>query len=101
MRAEAVTVDQSGAKKLTCSTPHVRFGSCVTSIAGPYGDAQLFERWRRALRVRRSGADSKPPQAAAVKSRGGERCGNVGTVIPAGNAHWPLCNGNGRTSRAV
>jgi len=29
-------------------------------------------------------ADSKPPQAAAVKSRGGERCGKVGTMIPAG-----------------
>src|SRR5262249_34929606 len=25
-------------------------------------------------------ADFKPPQAAAVKSRGGERCGNVGTM---------------------
>src|SRR6516225_6459759 len=30
-------------------------------------------------RGRQSGADLKPPQAAAVKSRGGERCGNVGT----------------------
>src|SRR5215813_11186209 len=29
-------------------------------------------------------ADSKPPQAAAVKNRGGERCGKVGTMIPAG-----------------
>jgi hypothetical protein len=29
-------------------------------------------------------ADLKPPQAAAVKSRGGERCGNAGTMIPAG-----------------
>ena len=26
----------------------------------------------------------KPPQAAVVKSHGGERCGNVGTMIPAG-----------------
>src|SRR5215831_16197183 len=43
------------------------------------GDAQLYERGRRALRVRQSGADLKPPQAAAVKSRGGERCGNAGT----------------------
>jgi hypothetical protein len=25
-------------------TTHDRSGSCVTSIAGPYGDAQLFER---------------------------------------------------------
>jgi hypothetical protein len=38
----------------------------------------------KALRVRQSGADPKPPQAAAVKRRGGERCGNVGTMIPAG-----------------
>jgi len=29
-------------------------------------------------------ADPKPPQAAVVKSHGGERCGNVGTKIPAG-----------------
>src|SRR4030081_2726217 len=29
-------------------------------------------------------ADPKPPQAAVVKSDDGERCGNVGTVIPAG-----------------
>jgi hypothetical protein len=26
----------------------------------------------------------KPPRVAAVKSRGGERRGNVGTMIPAG-----------------
>src|SRR5271157_1535251 len=30
-------------------------------------------------RGRQSGADLKPPQAAVVKSDGGERCGNVGT----------------------
>src|SRR5262249_27436144 len=29
-------------------------------------------------------ADPKPPQAAAAKIRGGERCGKVGTMIPAG-----------------
>jgi len=58
---------------------HFRFGSCVTSVAGPNGDAQLYERWRRALRVRQSGADPKPLQAATAKSRGGERCGKVGT----------------------
>jgi hypothetical protein len=29
-------------------------------------------------------ADPKPPQAALVKSHGGERCGKVGTMIPAG-----------------
>src|SRR5262249_35170329 len=48
-----------------------RFGSCVTSIARPYGNAQLYGRWRRALRGRQSGADLKPPQAAVVKSDGG------------------------------
>lgn len=29
-------------------------------------------------------ADPKPPRAALVKSHGGKRCGNVGTMIPAG-----------------
>ena len=29
-------------------------------------------------------ADPKPPRAAAVKSRGGERRGNAWTMIPAG-----------------
>jgi hypothetical protein len=28
---------------------HVAVGSCVTSNAGPHGEAQLYERWRRAL----------------------------------------------------
>src|SRR6516164_282442 len=62
-----------------CSPVNVRFGSCVTSIAGPNGHAQLYERWRRALRGRQTGVDLKPPQAAVVKSNGGERCGNAGT----------------------
>src|SRR5215216_3712658 len=61
------------------SRADVRVGSCVTSIAGPNGYAQLYERWRRALRGRQSGVDLKPPQAAVVKSNGGERCGKVGT----------------------
>src|ERR1039457_985822 len=34
---------------------------------------------RRALRGRKSGSGLKPPQAAVVKSDGGERCGNAGT----------------------
>jgi hypothetical protein len=29
-------------------------------------------------------ADPKPLQAAVVKADGGERCGKVGTMIPAG-----------------
>jgi hypothetical protein len=28
--------------------------------------------------------DPKPPQAATAKSHGGERCGNVGAMIPTG-----------------
>src|SRR5258706_2427092 len=32
-----------------------------------------------ALRGRQSGVDLKPPEAAVVKSNGGERCGNAGT----------------------
>src|SRR5258705_3618035 len=32
-----------------------------------------------ALRGRQSGVDLKPPQAAVVKSNGGERCGSAGT----------------------
>src|SRR3981189_3137254 len=35
-------------------------------------------------RGRQSGVDLKPPQAALVKSDGGEHCGNAGTKIPAG-----------------
>jgi len=54
-------------------------GSCVTNIAGPHGGMQLYERWRKALRDRQSVVDLKPPQAAVVKSHGGERCGKAGT----------------------
>src|SRR5215831_3036725 len=43
------------------------------------GAAQLYERRRKVLRVRQSGADLKPPQAAVDKSHGGERRGKVGT----------------------
>jgi retron-type reverse transcriptase len=37
--------------------------------------AMLCQRWRQALRDRPAGGGPKPPQAASVKSRGGERCG--------------------------
>lgn len=37
--------------------------------------AMLYRRWRKILRSRPAGAGSKPPQAAGVKSPGGERCG--------------------------
>jgi len=39
------------------------------------GRAVLCQRWRKVLRDRPAGGGSKPPQAASVKSRGGERCG--------------------------
>gem|GEM_PF-4346686 len=38
--------------------------------------AVLHERWGWAPRSRPAGGGCKPPQAAPVKSRGGERCGN-------------------------
>ena len=37
-----------------------------------------------ALCVERSGVEPKPPQAAAVKSRVGERYGKAGAMISAG-----------------
>jgi len=52
---------------------------CVTSAVMSIGGAQLYERWRRALRGRPSGADLNPLQAAVVKSDGGERCRKAGT----------------------
>src|SRR5215813_9405973 len=45
--------------------------NCAGDEGGPFGFGDQV-------------ADSKAPQAAAVKSRGGERCGKVGTMIPAG-----------------
>jgi putative transposase len=41
--------------------------------------ALLYRRWRMTLRSRPAGAGSKPPQAAGVKSPGGERCGKGGS----------------------
>jgi hypothetical protein len=45
--------------------------NCTGDEGGPFGFGDQV-------------ADPKPPRAAAVKCRGGERRGNVGTVIPAG-----------------
>jgi hypothetical protein len=45
--------------------------NCTRDEGGPFGFGDQV-------------ADPKPPQAAVVKSDGGERCGNVGTMIPAG-----------------
>jgi hypothetical protein len=41
----------------------------------------LYRRWRWALRSRFAGRGCKPPQAASVKSRGGERCGKGGQSV--------------------
>ena len=45
--------------------------NCTRDEGGPFGFGDQV-------------ADPKPPQAAVVKSHGGERCGNAGTMIPAG-----------------
>src|SRR6516225_9368013 len=45
--------------------------NCTKDEGGPFGFGDQV-------------ADPKPPQAAVVKSHGGERCGNAGTMIPAG-----------------
>jgi hypothetical protein len=41
----------------------------------------LYQRWGWALRSRCAGRGCKPPQAASVKSRGGERCGKGGQSV--------------------
>ena len=53
------------------SRVHTAMRNCTGDEGGPFGFGDQV-------------ADPKPPQAAAVKSRGGERCGNAGTMIPAG-----------------
>jgi hypothetical protein len=45
--------------------------NCTRDEGGPFGFGDQV-------------ADPKPPQAAVIKSDGGERCGNVGTRLPAG-----------------
>ena len=45
--------------------------NCTRDEGGPFGFGDQV-------------ADPKPPRAAVVKSHGGERCGNAGTMIPAG-----------------
>jgi hypothetical protein len=53
------------------SPVHTATRNCTGDEGGPFGFGDQV-------------ADPKPPQAALVKSHGGERCGNVGTMIPAG-----------------
>jgi hypothetical protein len=44
-----------GNRPMCCAAANLRFVPCVTSNADPNGVTQLYRRWRRALRVRRSG----------------------------------------------
>jgi len=53
------------------SPVHTALRNCTGDEGGPFGFGDQV-------------ADPKPPRAAAVKSRGGERRGNVGTKILAG-----------------
>src|SRR5450755_2915492 len=69
--------DRSPARPRTSSgrcarpTVHTAARNCTRDEGRPFGFGDQV-------------ADPKPPRAAAVKSRGGERRGNVGTMIPAG-----------------
>ena len=53
------------------SPVHTAVRNCPGDEGGPFGFGDQV-------------ADPKPPQAAVVKSHGGERCGKVGTMIPTG-----------------
>ena len=53
------------------SPVHTVVRNCTGDEGGPFGFGDQV-------------ADPKPPRAAAGKSHGGERRGNVGTMIPAG-----------------
>jgi hypothetical protein len=62
----------SGLGRVSRASPvHTAVRNCTRDEGRPFGFGDQV-------------ADPKPPQAAVVKSHGGERCGNVGTTIPAG-----------------
>jgi retron-type reverse transcriptase len=61
--------------------PRTQGGS---DVEGRSRRAVLCQRWREALRDRPSGGGPKPPQAAPVKSRGGERCRKRRAESPSG-----------------
>src|ERR1700704_6993221 len=62
----------SGSGLVSRVTPvHTAMRNCTGDEGRPFGFGDQV-------------ADPKPPQAAVVKSDGGERCGKVGTMIPAG-----------------
>ena len=59
-------------------------GLVSRSATGPHGARNCTGDEGRSFGFGDQVADPKPPQAAVVKSHGGERCGNVGAKIPAG-----------------
>jgi hypothetical protein len=66
-------------------TDYFRCGSCVTNRSRSKRlRATLQGDEGRSFGFGDQVADPKPPRAALVKSHGGERCGKVGTMIPAG-----------------
>src|SRR6516165_144197 len=63
---------ESGVGLVSRVTPvHTALRNCMRDKGRPFGFGDQV-------------ADPKPPQAAVVKSDGGERCGNVGAMISAG-----------------
>src|SRR5438477_2693724 len=55
--------------------PQIRGGRVLWKSGLGMRSTKLYRRWRKALRNRSAGSGPKPPQAARVKSPGGERCG--------------------------
>ena len=69
---ERQTATTAGLGLVSRVTPvHTALRNCTRDEGRPFGFGDQV-------------ADPKPPQAAIVKSDGGERCGNVGAMIPAG-----------------
>src|SRR5271167_481662 len=62
---------ESAVLKAGITPVHTAMRNCTRDEGRPFGFGDQV-------------ADPKPPQAAVVKSDGGERCGNVGAMIPAG-----------------
>ena len=69
-----MTLNAEGPEWVLChelSPVHTALRNCTGDEGGPFGFGDQV-------------ADPKPPQVALAKSHGGERCGKVGTMIPAG-----------------
>src|SRR5438874_8567207 len=61
--------------RATVAQPQIRGGRVLWKSGLGMRSTKLYRRWRKTLRNRSAGAGSKPPQAARVKSHGGERSG--------------------------